>query len=152
MGREGGDSPTQTKERATTTSKNLPQGAPSGHRDSVGWLAASFHSSNGLVGAAHHFVWGGVGKVRLWYTAADAALAEVRVAFNGTSLSPREQGAAGVTVAVQGAKECRAQPQVPATAQTAKASGNARSDERVHGGSATLLRNPFRAFCEARKL
>ncbi|KAJ9464162.1 hypothetical protein DIPPA_11503 [Diplonema papillatum] len=131
-------------------------GAHSGDATIVQRLAASFSTTDGDVPVEHYFVWGGVGKVRLWFVASafgsDSYLT-VAVQIDGTSVPAAVTGGDRIYVAESSAVNlCRPSPHVNTTIALLKAHADSRSDAIHYGDSATQVSVTLIEYCESPKL
>eukprot|EP01062_Namystynia_karyoxenos_P025147 TRINITY_DN1986_c0_g1_i1.p1 TRINITY_DN1986_c0_g1~~TRINITY_DN1986_c0_g1_i1.p1 ORF type:complete len:1364 (+),score=383.40 TRINITY_DN1986_c0_g1_i1:109-4200(+) len=130
--------------------------ARTGWGDAVRNLSAVFTTDQGAVGCDHQFVWGSIGRVRLWFlpcaSGSDGRL-YIRV-YHGTEEVPRSGGYPGYVVVTDRsvATRCQGIPHVFMTLATLRSEFYSRNDPSVFPASYTMVTADPREFCERWRL
>ena len=116
------------------------------------YLNVEYKESGGYVNYESYFVWGGVGKIRLWFVpdSSTSEQVEVFLSFNSTSIPP--SGTRIVIVAEQSPSSvCQNAPHTLSTIQILRSHAFSHSDGTVFNNAATnVVVNP-RTFCENKR-
>eukprot|EP01060_Flectonema_neradi_P002756 TRINITY_DN11748_c0_g1_i1.p1 TRINITY_DN11748_c0_g1~~TRINITY_DN11748_c0_g1_i1.p1 ORF type:complete len:1220 (+),score=207.67 TRINITY_DN11748_c0_g1_i1:36-3662(+) len=115
------------------------------------FLSVEFQDGGATINFDSHFVWGGVGKIRLWFIpTTESSQIDVFVSFNSTPVPPSTTRT--VVVAEQSPTQvCQNAPHALSTIQILRSHAFSYSDDTVFNNAATnVVVNP-RTFCENKR-